>query len=53
MPAALTTPSTAKTEPATSERPYWGDRVAMVFWTGCFILMSIIFVKDLIVSLFR
>jgi hypothetical protein len=52
----LTTPSlqtTARSEAAAGERPYWGDWVAMVFWTACFALMGVIHLKDLLVSFFR
>jgi len=55
-PQVLTTPSSpsaAKSEPAAQERPYWGDWVAMVFWTACFALMGVIYLMDLIASFFR
>jgi hypothetical protein len=46
-------PSTPKTAPATGERPYWGDWVALVFWFSCFVFMGMIHLIDLIVSWFR
>jgi hypothetical protein len=47
-------PSPTKPQPAAVDpKPYWGDWVAMVFWTACFGIMALIHLKDLLVGLFR
>jgi hypothetical protein len=53
VPSSSEPPSPSPALVPASLKPYWGDWVAMIFWTGCFALMAIIHLTNLVMALLR
>jgi hypothetical protein len=53
QPAPASAPALPTSESVAESRPYLGDWIAMVVWTGCFGLMVLIHVAHFIVGMFR